>query len=421
MSRSAAPGASLSGSEAYGWLSLWNRGIVALYFILYFLDGVTRYKHLAAGLMYITALVYICKYNKKLLAIFKNNLSLALAVITLVTIYSIFISPDTHYSLKKAANSIFEQLVLVSVVIPIILHRESQQRIARLFIFSLIVAIVPIAVIDIKQYITEYHNGILPFTEYEHRYRSDAFIFMSLALLNLWLAPGRLNKAIFVALFFLTGFMILGTLQRGTWLAILVPAVVWVIVKREWRLTLFVVAITAVGALSYYAVSQIYFPSHKLLLAHKLQQTDSSHRFGNGTQGAAFDQVMQNPIKGHGFGDDIYLRGYASNLDTHPNWFFREPIGPHNITLDIWYSAGIAGVAALWYLLISLAQTALKGYRKSSDGIVKQAWLTLLIILLGDFVVRGLFETVSLKNAALLIGIALILKFSAENGAVKSA
>lgn len=64
MSRSAAHGASLSGSEAYGWLSLWNRGIVSLYFILYFLDGVTRYKHLAAGLMYITALVYICKYNK---------------------------------------------------------------------------------------------------------------------------------------------------------------------------------------------------------------------------------------------------------------------------------------------------------------------------------------------------------------------
>ena len=420
MSRSAAPGASLLGSEEYGWLSLWNRGIVALYFMLYFLDGVTRYKHLTAGLMYITAVVYICKYNKKLLAIFKNNLSIALAVITLVTLYSVFISPDVHYSLKKASNSIFEQLVIISIVIPIILHRESQERIARLFIFALIAAIIPIAVIDIQQYITEYHNGIMPFTEYEHRYRSDGFIFMSLALLNLWLAPGKLNKAMFVALFFLTGFMILGTLQRGTWLAILVPAVVWVLVKREWRLTLFVLAITAIGGLSYYAASQIYFPGQKFLLLHKLQQTDSSNRYGNGTQGAAYDQIMQNPVKGHGFGDDIYLRGYASNLDSHPGWFFREPIGPHNITLDIWYSAGIAGVIALWYLLGSLAQTALKGYRKSS-GVVKQAWLTIMIILLGDFVVRGLFETVSLKNAALLIGIALIMKFSAEKGAVKNA
>lgn len=421
MSRSAAPGASLSESEEYGWISLWNRGIVALYFILYFLDGVTRYKHLTAGLMYITALIYICKYNKKLLAIFKNNLSLALAILTLVTVYSVFISPDTHYSLKKAANSIFEQLVLISVVIPIILHRESQQRVAKLFIFSLIAAIIPIAVIDIQQYITEYHNGILPFTGYEHRYRSDAFIFMSLALLNLWLAPGKLNKVIFVVLFFLIGFMILGTLQRGTWLAILAPAVVWVLVKREWRLTLFVLAITAIGGLGYYAVSQVYFPSQKLLLAHKLQQTSSNHRFGNGTQGAAFDQIMQNPLKGHGFGDDIYLRGYASNMDTHPGWFFREPIGPHNITLDIWYSAGIAGVIALWFLLGSLAQTALKGYRNTTSSVVKQAWLTIMILVLGDFVIRGLFETVSLKNAALLIGIALIMKFSAEKSAVKTA
>lgn len=421
MSRSAAPGASLSRGEEYGWVSLWNRGIVALYFILYFLDGVTRYKHLTAGLMYITAIIYICKYNKKLLAIFKNNLSLALAVITLVTLYSIFISPDIHYSLKKAANSIFEQLVVISIVIPIILHQESQERIAKLFIFSLIVAIVPIAIIDIRQYITEYHNGILPFTEYEHRYRSDAFIFMSLALLNLWQAPGKLNKAIFITLFFLIGFMILGTLQRGTWLAILVPAVTWVLVKREWRLTLFVLAITVLGGVGYYAITQIYHPTQKLQLLHKLQQTDSSNRFGNGTQGAAFDQIMQNPVKGHGFGDDIYLHGYASNLESHPNWVFREPIGPHNITLDIWYSAGIAGVIALWYLLGSLAKTALKGYRSASDSVVSQAWLTIMVILLGDFVVRGLFETVSLKNAALLIGIALILRLKAESGANKAA
>ncbi|EDH2826581.1 TPA: O-antigen ligase RfaL [Salmonella enterica] len=396
--------------KEYNWLSIWNISIVAIYFILYFLDGVTRYKHLTAGLMYITALVYVIRYRKKLTAIFKNNLTISLVFFTMVAVYSVFISVDIHYSLSKSANSIFEKLVLVSVVIPVILHREKKENVAKLFIFSLILAIIPVSVIDIRQYINEYHNGILPFTEYEHRYRSDAFIFMSLALLNLWLMPGKINKIIFLVLLTITGVMITGTLQRGTWLSVLVPSLIWVVIKKEWKLSLITIAMLI--CFGFFVLNQSIFPVQNLFF--KLHQTDSSERYGNGTQGSAMDLIMENPIKGYGYGDDIFYRIYNSKVNSHPDWYFKKSIGPHNITLAMWYAAGIAGLFSLWYLLISLMQTALKGYLTTDNIIIKQAWLSILLITLGDMVIRGAFETVRIENLSLLIGTALALKFTSQ-------
>ncbi|WNN48368.1 O-antigen ligase RfaL [Siccibacter colletis] len=395
----------LSQQREQNWQSLWNRGLVSLYIILYFLDGVTRYKHIVSALLYITAITYIVKHRGAIITLFKNNLTTALLVFLAAIIYSIIISIDPGYSVDKAANSVFEKLVVIALIIPIVLFNESKEDVARTFIYALIIAIIPLAIADFIQYIDEYHRGIMPFTYFEHKYKSDALIFMSPALLYLWTLKGYRNKLIFFALAIITALMIIGTMQRGTWLAILVMSVVWAIVKREWKLPALALAAVAL----FFTASHHYDPGHFAKLFNKMQQTSSSGRYGNGTQGSAVDLIMENPVKGYGFGDDIFYRVYNERIKDYPQWIFKKAIGPHNLTLATWYAAGIFGLVALWYLLISLGREAVRGYQRS-DEVIRNAWLTLGLILLGNLIVRGAFETVNISNLGVLLGIALALR-----------
>ncbi|MDN8705003.1 hypothetical protein Q0N28_14470, partial [Staphylococcus aureus] len=76
--------------------------------------------------------------------------------------------------------------------------------------------------------------------------------------------------------------------------------------------------------------------SHKDMsekLTFKLQQTDSSYRYTNGTQGSAFDLILENPVIGYGFGNNAYKTVYNKRVVDYPNWTFRESIGPHNLIL----------------------------------------------------------------------------------------
>lgn len=387
------------------WQSIWNRGLVSLFIIMFFFDNITRYKHIVGGLMLITALYYVVKKKSALLQIFKNNLTYSLFAFVLVCFYAVLISLDPSYSFKKFANTILEKLLLTILIIPILLHNESKEDIAKTLIYSLIAGILPLAIVDGWQYYREYQQGIMPFSGFTHKYKSDILIFMTPAFLLLWNNKSAKMRILFFVIAGVMGLMIIGTLQRGTWLSILAAALIWSICKREWKLPLLaVVALAAVLTLGY-----LKDQNSLHMLFHKMQQTSSSGRYGGGTQGAAVDLIMENPIKGYGFGEDIYHRVYNSRIQDYPQWVFKHSIGPHNLTLDMWYSAGLLGLIGLWYLLISVIAEAVKGYR-ANEGIAKDAWLLIGLIMVGNLFVRGAFETVSIENLTMLIGIALALK-----------
>lgn len=69
--------------------------------------------------------------------------------------------------------------------------------------------------------------------------------------------------------------LMLGTLQRGTWLSLAVPALIWALIKREWKLPLIALVVIGFGL---FAVHQ-KDPQQVKTLFHKLQQTDSSGRY----------------------------------------------------------------------------------------------------------------------------------------------
>ncbi|MEB7891243.1 O-antigen ligase RfaL [Hafnia alvei] len=386
------------------WQSIWNRSIVFLFIATYFFDGISRYKHAMSYAIYITGLVYIVKQRKKIFSIFKNNLFLSLIIFCIAIIYAIAISVEPSLSLKRALNTVFEKMLLVSVMIAAVLHKEDNSKIDTMLIAALITTLVILTGTEIHQYIEEYKIGIIPFTSFEHRRISDTLIFIFPAILTLWVIPGKKYKILFFVLAAVFAILMLGTLQRGTWLSLAVPALIWALIKREWKLPLIALVVIGFGL---FAVHQ-KDPQQVKTLFHKLQQTDSSGRYENGTQGAALDLILENPIKGYGFGNDLYHHVYNERSSSYPDWRFKKSIGPHNLTLSIWFAGGIIGLASLYYLLASTLVSSIKGYREN-NGPAQDAFLILTLILIGDFVIRGAFETVRIENIAIIIGILLAL------------
>ncbi|UBX29236.1 O-antigen ligase RfaL [Arsenophonus apicola] len=380
----------------------WNLGIVFFFIAIYFLDGVTRYKHVLAGLIYLTAIVYLIKDRKRVFSIFKNNLFLSLVLFVIAMLYSLIISKDVNISLKAINKGVIEKLFITAVAIAIVLYQEKQEHITKLLIFSLIISILPLTIKEILQYIDEYHQGILPLSKFEHRYISDWLIFIVPALLSFWFYKGVKNKILFFSLSITFVAITIGTLQRGTWLSITVIFIIWCGVKKEIKLlSLAVIGLSIL--LSYLAmINQGQFDK----LFYKLEQTSSSSRYSQGTQDSALDLIKENPIKGYGYGEQLFYKIYNERVIDYPDWIFKQSIGPHNTVLSIWFAAGIIGLIALLYLFVSIFMYLFKGYRNNT---AKDGFLILMLIFIGDMIVRGLFETVNVSNMAIIIGIALAL------------
>ncbi|QMF90653.1 hypothetical protein HVY71_00795 [Citrobacter freundii] len=64
------------------------------------------------------------------------------------------------------------------------------------------------------------------------------------------------------------------------------------------------------------------------------------------------------------------------------------------------------GLISLWLLLLALVQKSVSQYIKNT-GVTQIGWLTIFLIVLGDFLVRGMFETINLQHFSIVIGIAI--------------
>ena len=60
-----------------------------------------------------------------------------------------------------------------------------------------------------------------------------------------------------------------------------------------------------------------------LKLKHKLSQTNSGLRFDGGTQGSALDLILEQPIKGYGYGNQLYHNVYNQQVKQHKNWYLK--------------------------------------------------------------------------------------------------
>ncbi|EPE7532389.1 O-antigen ligase RfaL [Salmonella enterica subsp. enterica serovar Newport] len=372
------------------WKPIWNKALVFLFVATYFLDGITRYKHLIIILMVITAIYQVSRSPKSFPPLFKNSIFYSVAVLSLILVYSILISPDMKESFKEFENTVLEGFLLYTLLIPVLLKDETKETVAKVVLFSFLTSLGLRCLAESILYIEDYNKGIMPFMSYAHRHMSDSMVFLFPALLNIWLFRKNALKLVFLVLSAIYLFFILGTLSRGAWLAVLIVGALWAILNRQWKLIgVGAILLAIIGAL---VITQHNNQSDSEHLLYKLQQTDSSSRYTNGTQGTAWILIQENPIKGYGYGNDVYDGVYNKRVVDYPTWTFKESIGPHNTILYIWFSAGILGLASLAYLYGAIIrETASSTFRKVEIS-PYNAHLLLFLSFVGFYIVRGNFE-----------------------------
>ncbi|EJC8790276.1 O-antigen ligase RfaL [Salmonella enterica] len=392
------------------WKPIWNKALVFLFVATYFLDGITRYKHLIIILMVITAIYQVSRSPKSFPPLFKNSVFYSVAVLSLILVYSILISPDMKESFKEFENTVLEGFLLYTLLIPVLLKDETKETVAKIVLFSFLTSLGLRCLAESILYIEDYNKGIMPFISYAHRHMSDSMVFLFPALLNIWLFRKNAIKLVFLVLSAIYLFFILGTLSRGAWawLAVLIVGVLWAILNRQWKLIgVGAILLAIIGALVITQHNNKPDPEH---LLYKLQQTDSSYRYTNGTQGTAWILIQENPIKGYGYGNDVYDGVYNKRVVDYPTWTFKESIGPHNTILYIWFSAGILGLASLAYLYGAIIrETASSTFRKVEIS-PYNAHLLLFLSFVGFYIVRGNFEQVDIAQIGIITGFLLALR-----------
>ncbi|EAZ1542762.1 O-antigen ligase RfaL [Salmonella enterica] len=390
------------------WKPIWNKALVFLFVATYFLDGITRYKHLIIILMIITAIYQVSRSPKSFPPLFKNSVFYSVAVLSLILVYSILISPDMKGSFKEFENTVLEGFLLYTLLIPVLLKDETKETVAKIVLFSFLTSLGLRCLAESILYIEDYNKGIMPFISYAHRHMSDSMVFLFPALLNIWLFRKNAIKLVFLVLSAIYLFFILRTLSRGAWLAVLIVGVLWAILNRQWKLIgVGAILLAIIGALVITQHNNKPDPEH---LLYKLQQTDSSYRYTNGTQGTAWILIQENPIKGYGYGNDVYDGVYNKRVVDYPTWTFKESIGPHNTILYIWFSAGILGLASLAYLYGAIIrETASSTFRKVEIS-PYNAHLLLFLSFVGFYIVRGNFEQVDIAQIGIITGFLLALR-----------
>lgn len=390
------------------WKPIWNKALVFLFVATYFLDGITRYKHLIIILMIITAIYQVSRSPKSFPPLFKNSVFYSVAVLSLILVYSILISPDMKGSFKEFENTVLEGFLLYTLLIPVLLKDETKETVAKIVLFSFLTSLGLRCLAESILYIEDYNKGIMPFISYAHRHMSDSMVFLFPALLNIWLFRKNAIKLVFLVLSAIYLFFILGTLSRGAWLAVLIVGVLWAILNRQWKLIgVGAILLAIIGALVITQHNNKPDPEH---LLYKLQQTDSSYRYTNGTQGTAWILIQENPIKGYGYGNDVYDGVYNKRVVDYPTWTFKESIGPHNTILYIWFSAGILGLASLVYLYGAIIRETASSTLRKVEISPYNAHLLLFLSFVGFYIVRGNFEQVDIAQIGIITGFLLALR-----------
>lgn len=370
------------------------------------------------GLIGATALWYLIRDFKAICKIFKNNLSFSLLFLLLVIGYSIVISVEPSISIKEINKPILNGLLLFAVTFPIVLYKEKPTDIAKMVMVAFAIGLLVIMVKELVQYYLEYKRNILPFTtesQSQHRDISYALLFFFPIILALWAVKKRnsiINWLLLTIISLSFIFIILGTLARGAWVALAISTLLILVINRQWLLM--IISALTCALLFIGATNLPTNPVISKLLQHKLTQTNSGLRFDNGTQGSALDLILEHPIKGYGYGNQVYHNIYNERTKDYPNWVFKYSIGPHNIFLAFWFAGGILGLFGILYFCSSIIAQGIQLIRKN-HGIIRQASLVLLMSFLGVYVLRGLFENAYINQVGILVGLMLALRHALRN------
>lgn len=392
----------------YDKLTLINVFSIVFIISIFFIDGITRYKKGISILIVILSLItFFQSKRNEIFVLYKNKTFFFTLFFSLFLLLSSIYSEDRNETIKYAFNSTLNYgLLFFTLFIPILLHKLDKKDIFQTLTFSFIFGLTLNCTIELTRYYLEYiNNGTLPFTTYSFREISNSLVFYFPALLIL-LFPERKKYSFYLILLLISfSFILLGTLSRGAWLAILVSCITFFLLIKNWKVPL--AALILIGIT--FVTLKLITNENNILLFSKLEQTSSSNRYANGTQGTALEMIRDKPILGYGYGNNVYDSVYNEKVSQHPDWIYKKSIGPHNTFLFIWFGCGIIGLT-LFISLIFSSITSLVKKLKSNCAYTRNTSLVLITVMVSYLLTRGMFEQMDIKPIGIIIGFLLLLR-----------
>lgn len=373
--------------------------LLFFYSFTLFLPNISRYKLLVMILMLITAAIEGRKHFIRMSRFLICPPVLAMLGLVAAVIYGSYISLDPLSSFHAARKPVFIDGLAIMVMMPLLLVSQPKEQVAFALISGFTMSLLLLIGFDLAIYVRQIATGQPLLVGFEHRAFSDQLLLLVPFLLVAWHRSTGWLRCAFLALLLVAVLCMLGTMARGAWVAAAVVGGFWVVYTRAWRLALAVLLLVVTVAVCV----KLFFADS--MLAFKLTQTDSSERWGNGTQGAALDLILESPWRGYGFGNEIYHKIYNSRVIDYPGWFFDKSIGPHNMVLALWFSSGVFGLVAICTLCSVVSWHALRGMVTTKPGLVRDVIFALFLAFLGATLIRGMFEAVSLNSLGWLIAL----------------
>jgi O-antigen ligase len=216
-----------------------------------------------------------------------------------------------------------------------------------------------------------------------------------------------------LAFFAATGILAAAVLTgfRGAMLTLLVMALIIAIFGRLWNVLAFGALLAVAGVVALHRLN----PTYADYILGKLRQTDGSNRF-SGHWLPAWDMSWQSPWLGHGYSHLVFRHHYDLQVDLHPNWtpmwsetLGRLPSDPHNITMEIFFAAGLPAVLLYFALALLVVRALAPAVWRGRGSLQRDPWLLLALAVLtafvGNYLVFYQFDAPSWRTLPVAIAI----------------
>jgi O-antigen ligase len=345
------------------------------------------------------ALAIAAMQPRQVVRIAREPLAWWLGGVALFAVVATLVSPRPAYSAWQAYNEL-GFLVLSAFATALIVRRALD---ADVLLWASVVAAVDVSIYSIAQYLRERDGAPgWPLPDiHRHRYYAEPLLWFFPALLwglgkarKRWLPLLGAGFALYLLLLAATG-------SRAAWYAAMIAAIVWFSAESN-RARIIVAGVALVAAI----VLALWIVPPDIFFLQVARGVWASHRV-HGAWVPALELIFDRPWLGHGYGEELFHAAYNAEVATHPGWYFRESLGPHNVFLALWFAGGIGLVGCILGLLVSYVRYVGRALVATAGP----AWRTQLLAgacsVLAYLVIRGTFESIPFRVCGLAFGVAL--------------
>jgi O-antigen ligase len=321
---------------------------------------------------------------------------------------STFYASNTLKGLQEYKDTIGGAMILLLAIPDVFRSERQQSRLLRLLAYTAL----GLAVFQLGRYITDYvkYGSLLSYAHYRDM-SEPLVLFMPFALVAALLANNRWPLFLWSVVVLLLLGLVLATGARGAWVAAIVALFLWPVLKLEKKIMFFIAVLSLITMASFF-----WFSSGTIL------EKKAEEGLGGASTMVRIDQIWPQtyemiaarPWLGYGYGD--YYGELVRQSANHPWWVVERagPYGPHNIFLEIWFSAGIVPLICLIYLSARLFKQLVVIVRSAADPQAVYFALATLSAFTANYLVRGFVETMNWAALGLLLGIVVMLSEHVE-------